>query len=96
MLDTQKQLKSIVKWKHINRNKEHNKAFSHYLSSFMYVAFIILNDQIIPRNFPELNEHLQLNMEIRVGKWFLFEDYTKIKLYGAEVQPYHLRVFFFQ
>lgn len=29
-----------------------------------------------------------------MGDWYIFEDYTKIRLYVVEVPPYHLPIFF--
>ena len=36
---------------------------------------------------------LQAGKSQSTGDWFLFEDYTEIRVYGAEVAPYWLPVF---
>ena len=46
-----------------------------------------------PRIFPKQKERLQFNETDCTGDWCLFEDHTEIRVYGAEVPPYHLPVF---
>jgi len=36
---------------------------------------------------------LQLSHQTRVGDWFMHEDHTILRVFGAKVQPYKLPVF---
>jgi hypothetical protein len=59
----------------------------------MSKAYQIIHDEIPPRIFPECKKLLQLSPDKRVGDWYIFENYTEIKIYGSELQPFLLPVF---
>lgn len=59
----------------------------------MSVVFFVLKNKPNPIMLPQGKLLLQLIVDTRVGVWFLFEDHTKIRLDGAEVEPYHLPLF---
>ena len=42
--------------------------------------------------FNELKKLLQLTKEISTSDWYLFENYTLIRVYGFEGEPYNLPV----
>ena len=43
--------------------------------------------------FTQSQEFLHLGTSCKFGDWFLFEEYSKIRLYGANVEPYRLPTF---
>ena len=59
----------------------------------MSIAYAIIHDSPSPRVFPEMKHWLQAGKYQCTGDWFLSEDCTEIRVYGAEVAPYRLPVF---
>ena len=59
----------------------------------MSIAYTIIHDSSSPRVFPEMKSWLQAGKSQSTGDWFLFDDYTEIRVYGAEFSPYRLPVF---
>ena len=59
----------------------------------MSIAYTIIHDNPLPKIFPEQKDWLQFDEEESTGDWYLYDDYTEIRVYGAEVPPYCLPVF---
>lgn len=59
----------------------------------MSIAYTIIHDKPPPRILPDQKDWLQFDEEDNTGDWYLFDDYTEIRVYGAEVSPYRLPVF---
>ena len=56
----------------------------------MPVAYKVLNGVPPPCFLPKAQECLQLINACKFGDWFVYEDYSEIRLYGAGVEPYIL------
>ena len=69
------------------------KGYAKFINEFMSIAYAITHDNPPPRIFLEQKDWLQFDEEDCIGDWYLFDDYTEIRVYGAEVPPYRLLVF---
>lgn len=74
-MDSNSKMRLVVDSTHVIIWKEKNEGFSQYLSTFMAIAYFVLNNQQPPNIFPEAKEILQHNTHMRLGDWYLFEDY---------------------
>jgi hypothetical protein len=70
-----------------------NVEFSQYVDQFMSKYYQIIYNQDPPRIFPECKKLLQLSPYIRVRYWYVFENYTKIRIYGCQLAPFCLSIF---
>jgi len=43
-----------------------------------------------PRISPEIKSVLQLSKQTKVGDWYLYQNYTEIRIYGFLLAPYKL------
>jgi hypothetical protein len=59
----------------------------------MSKSYQIIHNEIPPRIFPECKKLLQLSLDKRVGDWYIFENYTEIRIYGSELRPFLLPIF---
>ena len=50
----------------------------------------ILNSSIQPRTSEQIKRILHLTDQDKTGDWYLYQNYTKIKVYGCELAPYKL------
>ena len=85
------QITSVV---HINpfmRNVAEN--FSCFVNTFAAKVCTLLFETTCPRVTLELQECLHPPIEDWIGDWFLFENYTVIRVYGFDRPPYKLPTF---
>ena len=82
---------SVIHRSSFIKNEAQN--FSRFVNSFASQVYMFLFETPYPRVSQELQECLHLPIEDYVGDWFLFEDYTVIRVYGFEGPPYRLPAF---
>jgi len=93
IVDPNKNKQSVVFWTDVIRDTGNGQGLMYFSSSFLLVVYSILNSYSSPYFFPKAQSILQLSKDVKVGAWFQFEDYSQIRLYGAEVAPFRLPVF---
>lgn len=83
----------MVFWNDVVRSNENNEGVFYFSTSFLSIAYSIINNSPSPCILPKAQSFLQLSKEVKVGDWFLFEDYEEIRYYGDEGAPYRLPTF---
>jgi hypothetical protein len=83
---------SIIYWTSLIRKKPLNVGFPEYIDQFMSKSYHIIHNEIPPIIFIESKKLLQLNSDKRVGDWYIVENYTEIRVYGYDLQPFHLPI----
>ena len=58
----------------------------------MSKIYTLIFDQELPRVIEMMRSHLQTGFEV-IGDWFLYDEYTKIRLYGFPGYPFLLHAF---
>jgi len=53
----------------------------------------MLSNEELPRVLDEMRSLMQSSPEDRVGDWFLYRDYTMLRIYGLNGQPYRIPSF---
>ena len=64
-----------------------------FANSIMSEIYRMLFDGELPRVFDEMKYLMQSSPEGRVGDWFLYKDYTVLRVYDFTGQPYRLPSF---
>jgi len=64
-----------------------------FANSIMSEMYKMLFDEDLPRVLDEMKYLMQSSPEDRVGDWFLYRDYTVLRIYGFTGQPYRLPAF---
>jgi hypothetical protein len=62
--------------------------FLQYVNSFMSILDFIIQKEVFVIIIPLVKGSLQLQNNTKVGDWFLFEQFTMIRVYGLEEKPY--------
>ena len=93
IMDMNKKRQSVVVWTDIVRREQNENGLFDSTSYFMSSAYKVLNGVSPPCFLPKAQEFLHLGANCKFGDWFVFEDYSEIRLYGAGVEPYRLPVF---
>ena len=53
----------------------------------------MLFDEVLPRVLEEMKSMMQSSPEDRIGDWFLYKDFTVLRIYGFTGEPYRLPAF---
>ena len=85
---THYQITSVVHISPFMRNVA--ESFSCFVNTFAAKVCTLLFDVSYPRVTLELQECLHPPTKDWIGDWFLFENYTMIRVYGFDKPPYRL------
>jgi hypothetical protein len=73
--------------------RDPSKGFSYFVNEFVSKVYFL----IFEVNYIRVPQHFQMYLhpetENHIGHWFLYQDYTVIRIYGFEEQPYRLPTF---
>ena len=64
-----------------------------FANSIMSEIYKMLFDEVLPRVLEEMKSMMQSSPEDRVGDWFLYKDFTVLRIYGFIGEPYRLPAF---
>lgn len=64
--------------------------FSNFIDCFIHPIAQLLSSQNEPRMSIEIKGTLHLNDQVITWDWYLYKNYTEIKVYGYELEPYKL------
>lgn len=78
----------MVFWTDVVRSNANNEGLMYFITYFLSISYSIINNSPPPCILPKAQSFLQLSKEVKVGDWFIFEDYAQIILYGVDVAPY--------
>ena len=63
------------------------------MDKFIAQVYLLIHEEQFPHVFQELQECLHPAIETHVGDWILYGDYTVIRMYVSEINPYRLPIF---
>jgi len=75
------------------KNQGQKGGYKFFIDHVMVIVYILIHNQSPLRIFHHCRNALQLGQQIKYGEWYFFEDYTIIRIYGFESQPYRLPIF---
>ena len=64
-----------------------------FVNTIMTEIYKLLFDDVLPRVLEEMKLMLQSSLEDRIGDWFLYKDFTVLRVYEFTGEPYKLLVF---
>ena len=64
-----------------------------FVNFIMYEMHKLLFNEVLPRVLEEMKLLLQSSSEDRIGDWFLYKDFTILRVYGFTGEPYKLPIF---
>ena len=53
-----------------------------FANSIMSEIYTMMFDEVLPRVLEEMKSMMQSSPEDRVGEWFLYKDFTVLRIYG--------------
>lgn len=64
--------------------RDPSKGFSHFLNEFSSKAYFLIFEVNYPRVPQQFHNYLHPQTENKIGDWFLYQEYTKIRVYESE------------
>lgn len=90
MQDDQQVIQAVTQWTSMITRNSNEFKFSDFIDCFIHSIAQILSSHTEPRISPEIKRMLHLSDQAKTGDWYLYQNYTKIRVYGYELAPYKL------
>lgn len=87
-LDTKGKKRSVIYWKPLIHKFSTSFTYKDFIDSFVYPTMNMLTSKTQPRISPNIKRVLQLAKNSKVGYWYLYQNDTKIRIYGYELAAY--------
>ena len=68
-------------------------SYKHFIELLIHPALNLLSSNSEPRIMEEIRKSLQLSDQTKTGDWYLYQNYTVLRIYGCELAPYKLPKF---
>lgn len=78
----------MIHWTEIVRTTSTSSSFSKFIDTFIHLLTQLFNSQREPRIRDEIKRILRLNEQTKIDDWYLYQNYTQIRVYGFELAPY--------
>ena len=79
---------SIIFWTTLLRKEQEDYSFKSFVDLFVHLAISALSSTTKPRVGEEIMKVMQLTEHIKTADWYLYQNYTEIRVYGNELTPY--------
>lgn len=84
---------SVIHWTSLVRNNSEEYSYTDFIDKLLYISLCLLRSDVIPRIYPDIRKFLHLSEQAKVGDWYLYQNYTEIRVYGSKLPPYRLPIF---
>jgi hypothetical protein len=89
-LDQEGNPQSVTSWTSRVRKNSTEFSFKDFINHFYHPVVCILNSRIEPRINEEVQRILHLSDLAKTRYWYLYQNYTEIRVYVYEFPPYRL------
>ncbi len=78
----------MIHWTELVRAGSSNFTFSQFIDSFVHPILQLLNSQAKPIIGEDIKKTFHLSEQTKTRDWYLYQNYTEIRIYGSELAPY--------
>jgi hypothetical protein len=75
---------SVTSWTSLVRKNSTEYNFKDFIDQFIHPVVCLLNNNTEPRVSEEIQKVLHLSDQAKTGDWYLYQNYTEIRVYGCE------------
>jgi len=68
-------------------------SYKKFVEMFVHPIVSLLSGTKKPRINEDIKRIMQLSNQDRTGYWYLYQNYTKIRVYGCGLAPYNMQKF---
>jgi hypothetical protein len=83
----------VSKWSSILIAAKTEDGFLQFSNKFLFNTYDLLMGHKRPRMHVSYQQKIQLHPSLRVGDWFVFKEFTVIRIYGIKLGPYQLPIY---
>ena len=80
----------MIHWIELVRALSKTTFFSEFIDSFIHPVKKLLIGSSEPRIGEYIKRILHLSEQAKTGDWYLYNNYTEIRVYGCELPPYKI------
>jgi len=81
---------STIYWTELFKANSTKCTSSNFSDLFIHPVLQLINSQTEPRINEEIKKTMHLSYHTKTCDWYLYHNYTEIKVYGSELAPYKL------
>lgn len=90
-LDTRGNPRSVIFWTSLfHRSYSSPYPYTYFIDQFVHPVIAMFIGSPPPRISADIKRVLQLSKKYKVGDWYLYQNHTKIRIYGCDFPPYKL------
>jgi hypothetical protein len=89
-MDQDDKPQSVTSWTSLLRRNSTEFNFKQFIEQFYHPVVSMLSGRQEPRINEEFQRILHLSDLAKTGDWYLYQNHTKIRIYGCELAPYKL------
>lgn len=79
---------SIIFWTTLVMKDSKDFSYKQIVEMFVHPKMSFLSGTVKPRINEEIRRIMQLTDQARIGDWYLYQNYTEVRVYGCELSPY--------
>jgi hypothetical protein len=87
-MDQDRKPQAVTLWTSLLRRNSTKFSFKQFIELFYHPVVIILIGRLEPRINEEIQRVIHLSDLAKTGDWFLYQNHTKIRVYGCDLGPY--------
>jgi hypothetical protein len=81
---------AMTAWTSLLKHNSTEFSFKEFIDQFYHPVVSMLGGKPEPRINDEVQRILHLSDNTKTGDWYLYQDYTEIRVYGCDLAPYKL------
>jgi hypothetical protein len=81
---------AVIAWTSLLEHNSTDFSFKDFINQFYHPLVSMLGGRPEPWINDEVQRILHLSDNTKIGDWYLYQDYTEIRVYGCELAPYKL------
>ena len=89
-LDTKGNPRSVIFWTPLIQKYSTIFSYKEFIDSFFHPVVNMLSSSNQPRISDKIKKVLQLSKHSRIGDQYLYQNHTKIRVYGCQLTPYKM------
>jgi hypothetical protein len=80
----------VTAWTSLLKHNSTEFSFKEFIDQFQHLVVSMLSGRLEPQINDEVQRILHLSDNTKIGDWYLYQDYTDIRVYGWELTPYKM------
>lgn len=89
-LDDKGEQQSVIFWTTMVKKEQNEYSFKQFIDMFVHPVMNLLSGNTEIKISEEIQKKFHLTQQTQTGDWYLYENYTEIRVFGCELPPFKL------